>query len=62
MDRRNDRKILREQEALAAGYLLTPMGQLLKVTWAKDSDGTRIGYFEEVSEEDFGVLYVVGCG
>jgi len=63
MDLRSDRiKILREQEALEAGYLLTPFGKLLRARFEEASDGKLVGYFEEVSEEDFAVLHVIGCG
>lgn len=63
MDRRGDRiKILREQEALEAGYLVTPFGKLLRARFEEAPGGKLIGYFEKVSEEDFAVLRVIGCG
>lgn len=62
MERRETRRILREQEALETGYLLTPFGKLLRVRLEDLPAGGWSDIFEEVSEEDFGVLYVVGCG
>jgi len=63
MDRRGDCiKILREQEALEAGYLVTPFGDLLRARFEEAPSGKLVGYFEEVSEEDFAVLRVIGCG
>jgi len=63
MDKRSRRvKIIHEQEALEMGFLVTPFGKLLRVRWAETDEGGIVGYPEEISEEDFGILRVIGCG
>jgi len=55
-------KVLREDPAEVLGFLQTPHGKLVRVICVGGDGGKLLCRLEKTSEDDYGILNVIGNG